>query len=273
MKFSILIANYNNGKYFRQCYDSIIAQSWKDWEAVIFDDGSTDDSIKLIREIIGDDPRFRLYDSATNLGCGSAKRRCAELATGEICGYLDPDDALTHDALELSLKAYSSEKIVATYSRITFCDSELNEVSDFKKIKKIHNNKYFFNLPIQIHHFFTFRKSAYDKTEGIDPQLQSAVDQDLYLKVLEQGNVVYIPKNLYLYRRHSEGISQESSKSKAKNNFAKVIFNTLKRRKITSLNGKKVPQQYKDSKEIYDLLQYQTSLSYRLKLKILTLLQ
>ncbi len=105
MKFSILIANYNNGKYIRQCFDSILAQTWKDWEVIIVDDGSTDDSVEVIENLIKDDSRFKLFASERNLGCGSAKRRCAELATGTICGYLDPDDALTPDALDQSIIA------------------------------------------------------------------------------------------------------------------------------------------------------------------------
>ena len=48
VKFSILIANYNNGKFFKDCYDSIIAQTYKDWEVVIVDDRSTDDSVAII---------------------------------------------------------------------------------------------------------------------------------------------------------------------------------------------------------------------------------
>lgn len=271
MKFSILIANYNNGKYIRQCFDSILAQTWKDWEVIIVDDGSTDDSVEVIENLIKDDSRFKLFASERNLGCGSAKRRCAELATGTICGYLDPDDALTPDALDQSIIAYRGNKIIATYSKITFCDAELNPVSDYKKIKKIHNSRFFFNLPIQIHHFFTFRKEIYDKTVGINPDLKSAVDQDLYLKILEHGKVVFIPKNLYLYRRHSEGISQEKSKNKAKENFAKVIFDTLKRRNIKKIKGKSVPSHFTTPEEIFGLLDYQNSLLYRLRLKFLTL--
>ena len=51
MKFSILIANYNNGKFFKDCYDSILAQEYKNWETIILDDKSTDDSVEVIKKI------------------------------------------------------------------------------------------------------------------------------------------------------------------------------------------------------------------------------
>jgi len=274
MKFSILIANYNNGNYFEDCYNSIIQQSYNNWEVIIVDDCSTDDSVQTIKDIIGEDERFKIFTQTENHGCGMTKNLCASYATGDIFGYLDPDDALTQDAIKLSLQAYAKfPEIVATYSRITFCDGHLNPVHDFKPIQKVWNNKYFFNAPIQIHHFFTFKKEIYNKTIGIDTTLESAVDQDLYLKILEHGNPFYIPKNLYLYRRHSTGISQASLKNKAKENFAKVIWFTMQRRGLNSINGKKVPEQYTTQEEIFELLEYQNKIPFRVRKKIKLYLQ
>ncbi|MDQ1098518.1 glycosyltransferase family 2 protein [Chryseobacterium camelliae] len=88
MKFSILIANYNNGKFFTDCYRSIMAQSYTDWEAVILDDASTDDSMEVIRKLIGTDSRFKIYRNETNSGVGITKSRLIELAEGNICGFL-----------------------------------------------------------------------------------------------------------------------------------------------------------------------------------------
>ena len=273
MKFSILIANYNNGRFFADCYLSIISQTYTNWETIIVDDCSTDNSLEIIENLTRGDNRFKIFTNNENRGCGYTKRKTLEFADGEIYGFLDPDDALEENALELSVKQYIEKNIVATYSKITFCDPKLKPVSDFKKIQPILNDEYFFNLPIQIHHFFTFRKDVYNKTVGIDPNLRSAVDQDLYLKILEHGEVSFIPTNLYLYRRHAKGISQHSSKIKAKNNFAKVIFETFKRRGITKINGQKVPESYQNAQEIFDLLNYQNKIPFRMLKKLKIILQ
>src|SRR6266567_1565920 len=100
MKFSILIANYNNGRFFKDCYNSILAQTYINWEVIIVDDGSTDDSVEAIKNIINMDKRFHFYINNQNKGCGFTKRKCVEVASGDICGFVDPDDALLPNALK-----------------------------------------------------------------------------------------------------------------------------------------------------------------------------
>jgi glycosyltransferase involved in cell wall biosynthesis len=268
-KISILIANYNNGRYFRDCYHSIISQSWKNWEVIIVDDCSTDDSADLIKMFIEGDDRFKFYQNKTNRGCGYSKRKCLDLATGEFCAFLDPDDALFDDAIENMLKEFNgNQKIIAAYSKLIFCDESLNPKAVFSKIKQIHNNRYFFNIPIQIHAFFVFKRRAYLKTSGINPDLKNAVDQDLYLKLLETGDAKFVDEILYKYRIHPDGISQHRFKQSAKESFARVIYETMQRREITMINGTPVPEAYTDAQEIYSLLDYQTKIPYRLMNKI-----
>lgn len=272
-KVSILIANYNNGKYFKDCYESIISQTYVNWEVIIVDDCSTDDSVDTIKELIKDDERFKLFENEINRGCGFTKRKCVELASGDLCGFLDPDDALVPSSLESSIGEFEKNtKIIATYSQLVFCDEKLNPKDIFSKIKQVYNHKYFFNTPIQISALFIFKREAYLKTSGINPNLKNAVDQDLYLKLLEIGDAKFIEEVLYKYRLHSNGISQQASKQSAKDSFAKVIHESMKRREITKINNIPVPENFTTSDEIYNLLSYQTKIPYRLLSKIKTTL-
>lgn len=273
-KVSILIANYNNGKYFEDCYHSLVDQTHENWEAIIVDDCSTDDSLEIIENLIKNDNRFVLYSNGTNRGCGYTKRRCAELATGDFCAYLDPDDALFPNALERSLVEFEqNDEIIATYSQLIFCDEMMAPQKIFDKIRQIQNDKYFFNCPIQMSALFVFKREIYLKTSGINPNLRSAVDQDLYLKLLEHGNAKFIKEVLYKYRLHSSGISQQSSKQGAKDSFAKVIHETMKRREINVINNADVPKDYTSSEEIYKLLEYQTKILYRIQAKAKSIFQ
>ena len=91
--FSVLIANHNHGDYLMDALESVKAQTYTCWEIVIVDDDSTDNSLELYNEL-EKDPRIRVFRNNENRGCGYTKRRCLEMAQGELCGFLDADDGL-----------------------------------------------------------------------------------------------------------------------------------------------------------------------------------
>jgi len=275
MKFSILIANYNNGKFFKDCYDSILAQEYKNWETIIVDDKSTDDSVEVIKKIIGTDGRFKFYENNSNYGVGVTKAKLIELANGEVCGYLDPDDIIKPKALKSAVETLQKDpKIVLTYSRLAKCDENLNILNEFKSAMQVPNgSKTFFNFPIQIAPFVSFRKDVYMQTKKMNPELQIAEDQDLYYKMYEMGKVKFINQTDYLYRAHAGGISQNENKKKSYRYYARAIWEAMKRRDITHINGKPVPDSYEKTDEIFALLEYQNKIPYRIKKKITVILQ
>ncbi|WP_374458578.1 glycosyltransferase family 2 protein [Chryseobacterium taeanense] len=269
MKFSILIAHYNNGKHFKDCYQSILNQKYQNWEAVILDDASTDDSVETIKKIVGNDERFKIYYNEENSGVGITKSRLIELAEGEICGFVDPDDAILPTAISSCINLYKKKpEVVLTYSLFTKCDENLNPQEVFNGGKQVINNSpYFFNNPIEIAHFVTFKKEIYNQTEKIDSSMKIAEDQDLYLKMYEKGKVHFINEPNYLYRMHSGGISQNENKPKSREYFAKVIFNAMKRRNLEKINGRPVPHEFRNADEIYKLLEYQNNFLSKIKKK------
>lgn len=275
MKFSILIANYNNGKFFKDCYDSILAQEYKNWETIIVDDKSTDDSVEVIKKIIGTDGRFKFYENNSNYGVGVTKAKLIELANGEVCGYLDPDDIIKPKALKSAVETLQKDpKIVLTYSRLAKCDENLNILNEFKSAMQVPNgSKTFFNFPIQIAPFVSFRKDVYMQTKKMNPELQIAEDQDLYYKMYEMGEVKFINQTDYLYRAHAGGISQNENKKKSYRYYARAIWEAMKRRNITHINGKPVPDSYEKTDEIFAILEYQNKIPYRIKKKITVILQ
>jgi len=208
MLFSLLIANYNNGRFFHDCHNSIISQTYANWEAIIIEDGSTDDSERIIKNIIGDDKRFKFYKNDKNRGCGYTKRRCVELASGEICAFLDPDDTIESTALAKMVQAHQNSDHAVVYSNCMMCDENLeNQVLYFRARQVDANKKDFFNLNYEVLAFTSFKRSYYLMTDGIDPYMKRAVDQDLYLKLAEAGSFYYINEPLYYYRMHKNGIS------------------------------------------------------------------
>ena len=103
MKASIIIPVYNAKKFLRQCIDSVISQTFKDWEVILVDDCSTDDSVKIIEEFINDsvNGNFFLLRQERNHGPSAARNRGIREAKGEYVFFLDADDTITPDCIEL----------------------------------------------------------------------------------------------------------------------------------------------------------------------------
>lgn len=237
MLFSILIANYNNGHFFKDCYKSILNQTYFNWEVIIVDDASTDNSVTIIKQLIKDDARFKLVLNQTNKGCGYTKNKCAKMATGEILGFLDPDDALKENALELMVslhKDYSDIAIIT--SKYELVDLEMNFIEYGSHGSLIPENKSYLTYGNgALTHFATFKQNKYIKTEGINPLMKRAVDQDLYFKMEEQGGHLFLNKVLYKYRIHSNSISVNDNLYKAQYWHFYTIIKAFERRKYLKL--------------------------------------
>ena len=243
MPISILIAHYNNWNYFQECYQSIINQTYGDYEIIIVDDCSTDGSYEKLVDLSKQNDKIKLFQNSENKKVGFTKRRCAEEASNEICCFLDPDDKIAENALREIMETYNkaNPNIVATYSRIKLINSNSKHIRNFKPTRKIKNNrKTFFNINFEVAHFFTFKKRIYDQTEGINPLLTSSVDQDLYMKLYEKGEFYFIDSFQYLYRLHDKGVSQDKSKKKKLNqNWNQVLLDACNRRGLKKLYGRK----------------------------------
>lgn len=228
--FSVLIANYNNGRYLPAAIDSVLAQSFTDWEIVVVDDASTDDSLSVIASYQEKGYPIRLHRHMKNEGCGGAKNDCVAFSTGVLCAFLDPDDALTEDALETMVNAHREHPEVSLiYSRFWFCDTALkikHRADWIKPIPKGETNL----LHDQAMAFVSFKRAAYDQTDGIGRGYISAEDKDLYYKLEEVAPFHFIDKTLYYYRENRKGMSQFHNYVAAQDNHLQVIDAALHRR-------------------------------------------
>ena len=197
----MLIANYNNGRFLTEAIESVRNQTYSNWEIILVDDASTDNSRELYKQL-EDDDRIHICYNEKNQGCGYTKRRCAELANGEICGFLDPDDTLESDALELMVKEHVLHKDVSlVYSRYYYSDIRLNTIGVSKHQCVLPDGVSFLEYGKgAVSAFATFKKEYYLQTCGLNLSYKRAIDHDLYFLLEEVGKLLFIDKPLYHYR-------------------------------------------------------------------------
>lgn len=122
-KFSIIVPVYNVSRYLRDCLDSVVAQTYNNWECVCVDDGSTDGSSEILDEYAKNDSRIKVIHQS-NSGVASARNAALDIINGEWFLFLDSDDVWAPQLLETCLKGMAFSASVAI---IEFRDSHFPE--------------------------------------------------------------------------------------------------------------------------------------------------
>jgi glycosyltransferase involved in cell wall biosynthesis len=193
------MANYNKSKYIAEAMDSVLTQTFEDWELIIIDDCSTDNSVEVMRKYRHNREIIFLQNKC-NVGYIETLRRLTREASADILVILDSDDALTNDALESIERAFDqSPDYGFVYSEFEFCDENLKPIKkgNSKLIPSGKSNLYkTYTIAIR-----SFRRSCYYLTSGYDDEILYAEDRDIIFKLEEVTKFYFIDKVLYKYRR------------------------------------------------------------------------
>lgn len=127
MKVSVILCVYNEEKFVRKAIESVLSQSLSDFEFIIVNDGSTDDTLNIISSY--DDERIRVIDQS-NKGLGASRNMAIDLARGEYVTFLDGDDWFSDDALEIAYSEAKSRDTDISIFQIKYFDDDTGEYSD-----------------------------------------------------------------------------------------------------------------------------------------------
>lgn len=119
MKLSIIVPVYNVAPYLRECLESLLAQTFRDWECICVDDGSTDGSAEILEKYAAADSRIRVIHQA-NQGVSAARNAAIDLASGEWLGFLDADDSIEADWFE-KMMSYAKDGVDIVHADSRYC--------------------------------------------------------------------------------------------------------------------------------------------------------
>ena len=216
-KVSVCITNYNYGKYLGQCLTYLLAQDFKDFEAIVIDNCSTDDSEEIARRFEKADKRVRFVKNERNLGMNGNRNRAFELAEGNIIYMLSPDDFVINGILEEISGAFDKNPDVnmVFLNLVTFFD-------DSKTIKKnIYGKRLSFPMERKLAYFeiagdilagrldktimvgsFAIRNVRGLKSRfGVDDPGGEALFLLRYL-IETRGLSLYLDRDLFFFRAH-----------------------------------------------------------------------
>ena len=141
-KITVALPNYNGEKYLEEAIQSVLDQTFQDFELLIADDASNDSSMQLIEEYMEKDKRIRVIQNDRNRHVSFTRNRLFNEASGEYIAFIDSDDVWCSDRLEKQLEYMETKPDVgACFSKIILIDSESNEAGErFPEIQDLFNN-------------------------------------------------------------------------------------------------------------------------------------
>lgn len=210
-KISVVIPVYNVEKYLRECLDSVINQSFSNWECICVNDGSTDNSLDILQEYAKKDSRIQIIDQK-NGGIAFARNQGIKSANSEYITFLDSDDAMHHQCLELMLAAIEDADICSCqYQTFSGTLPHNEEIINDRKII-IYSNPF----EDYLNHSDDLRPVVWNKlykTQMVqnclfDEALRGTEDYEWTLRIFYQATkVVYFPQKLINYRKRAGSIT------------------------------------------------------------------
>lgn len=205
---SVTMTTYNRAGYIEEAIQSVIDQTYQNWELVIVDDGSSDDTQTLVEAFA--DPRIRYQRHDTNKGIYQTRTDTVAASRGKYIAVLDSDDVWIHSAKLANqvtfLEMQPNLAVVGTF--ITLIDGVGKEIG--KDQYSIENPDIRASILIRnqfAHSSVVMRASLVEKVGGYR-DIPLAEDLDLFLRLGAHGTFANIPKYMTTYRIHADGITK-----------------------------------------------------------------
>ncbi len=217
-RITVIMSVYNGEKYLREAIDSILGQTFKDFEFLIIDDGSTDSSVEIIRSYT--DPRIRLIQNGKNIGLTRSLNKGIKLARGEYIARMDADDISLPERIEKQIEYLDYHPDVGVLGTRFF---EIDKNGNVRReiyvpLSKRNIERQLYTINCFCHSSVMMRRSCIEKVGLYDETIKYAQDYELWLRMIDVCQLENHPELLHKWRYNTRtGISVKKSYEQNKN--------------------------------------------------------
>jgi glycosyltransferase involved in cell wall biosynthesis len=222
---SVLMPVYNAEPYLAEAVESILSQTFADFEFLILNDGSTDRSGAILERYAARDPRIRMI-SRPNTGYTVALNELLGLASGELVARMDADDVALPERLARQVDYLREHRnVVCVGSAVHFIDAAgrfLRDGHPGMDHEAIQRRALAGDCPLN-HPSTMMRRTAVHAVGGYHPEFEPAEDLDLWLRLGEVGQLTSLPEVLMKYRQHARSFSEQHQRRQLERSAAAVL--------------------------------------------------
>ena len=216
---SIITPNYNCSRFIAETIESVLAQTYTNWEMIIVDDCSTDNSYEIALNYSKKDSRIKVYKNENNSGAAFSRNKAIEIAKGEYIAFLDSDDLWSLDKLEKQLRFMQENNYFFTYTNFEHIDEDSTSLNVFVSGPKVVSRRMLNNS-----NYLGCLTVMYDKKVvgdiSISEKIKKRNDHALWLKVIDITKQCYLlDENLSKYRKRNNSISNVSISKLLKHHY------------------------------------------------------
>jgi glycosyltransferase involved in cell wall biosynthesis len=218
---SVCVPSYNYGRFLRDCLESVQAQTFKDWELIVCDDCSTDDTEEIVQGYAAADSRIRYFKNEQRLGMNANIKKVADLGRGQYLKILCSDDWLAPNCLEVFRTLMDQNQSAALATSAEVLSSEAGKplqvqflfghsvllIPGEKMLDRMARGEGFGG-----NSSFFIRASAYRQVGGYDQRCLYAADYDLAARLCRVGNYLHTDEPLFYGRVQPESSSSQDPK-------------------------------------------------------------
>tara|TARA_R110002096_G_scaffold398734_1_gene594868 strand:+ start:7383 stop:8213 length:831 start_codon:yes stop_codon:yes gene_type:complete len=220
---SIIVPCYNQAQYLYEALESVEQQSYKEWECIIVNDGSTDNTEDIAKTWVLKDIRFKFINQS-NLGVSSARNTGIKSSKGSLILCLDADDLISEDYLQLAVEALSNNpNLSLIYSEAEKFEKKTGkwELAEFS-LQRMAESNIIFNAAF-------FKKEDWNRVGGYDEKMKEGLeDWEFWIHILKDGGQVYqIQKVCFFYRINN----QSRNRSIISSNY-KILYEYISKKHI-----------------------------------------
>lgn len=209
-RVSVIMPSYNHARYIRSAIESVLSQTFEDFELLVSDDGSSDDTASVVAQI--DDPRLSFVANSVNRGAGIVTNELIARARGQFIALLNSDDEWVSDKLERQVRILDEQPTLgACFTRAQWIDAEGKELGDdefaYGQVFNKENRSqamwlrwFFFSGNCLCHPSMVIRRVCYDVLGDYDNRLRQLPDFEMWVRLVKRWPIHILDDRLLRFR-------------------------------------------------------------------------